>query len=82
MLASTVGELIAETKVVVAAHSRQRSDTRCCQTREHMLEVAQIRELNDVSEQENEIDLNLGEPLERGVGAPVQMLWLEVVDPA
>ena len=77
-----VGELVAEAEVVVSAHRRQRSDVRCCQTGEHVLEIARIRELDDVSEQEDQIDLGLGEPRERRVGAPVEVLGLEVVDPA
>ena len=69
VLAGAVGELVAETKVVVAAHRRERSDVRCCQTGEHVLEIARIRELDDVSEQEDQIDPSLGEPRERRVRA-------------
>ena len=70
MLAGAVGELLAETKVVVSTDGRQRSDTRCCQTRKHVLEIAQIRELNDVSQEQDQIDPSLGEPCERRVRAP------------
>ena len=67
---------------MVPAHRRERSDVRCCQTSEHVHEVARVGELDDVSEQQNQIDLRLGEPRERRVRALVQVLGLEVVDPA
>ena len=82
MLAGAVGELLAETEVVVSTDGRQRSDARCCQTGEHVLEIAQVRELNDVSEEQDQIDLSLGEPCERRVRALVEVLGLEDVDPA
>ena len=40
MLARTVAELVAETKIVVANDGRQRSDVRCNQTREHVIQIA------------------------------------------
>ena len=67
---------------MVAAHRRERSDLRRCQTREHVREIAQVRELDDVSQQEDQIDPSLREPRERRVGALVQVLGLEDVDPA
>ena len=82
VLAGAVGELVAETKIVVSTDGRQRSDVRGCQTREHVLEITQVRELNDVSEQDDQIDASLGEPGERRVRALIQVLGLEDVDPA
>ena len=67
---------------MVSVHRRQRSDVRRRQPGEHVSEIARIRELDDVSQQEDQIDLGLGEPRERRVGAPVEVLGLEVVDPA
>ena len=67
---------------MVPVHGRERSDVRRRQTGEHVREIAQVRELNDVAQQEDQIDLSLGEPLERRVGAPVEVLGLEDVDPA
>jgi hypothetical protein len=45
-------------------------------------QIARIFELGDVSQQEDQIDLAFGEPRERSVRAPVELLGLEVVDPA
>ena len=82
VLARAVGELVAEAEIVVPTHRRKWSDVRCCQASEHVLEVARVRELDDVSQQQDQLDLGLREPRERRVGAPVEVLGLEVVDPA
>ena len=56
---------------------RQRRSIRRCQTREHVLKIARVRELDDVAEQQDQVDLGLGEPRERRFGALVQALGLE-----
>ena len=82
VLARARGELLAEAEVVVAVHRRERRDVRRRQPREHVREIARVRELHAVAQQEDQIDPSLGEPLERRVGAPVEVLGLEDVDPA
>jgi hypothetical protein len=81
MLVGTLRELLAEAEVVVSVHRRERSDVRRRQPGEHMSEIARVCELNDVAQKENQIDPSLGERLERRVGAPVEVLGLEDVDP-
>ena len=80
--ARTLGELLAEAEIVVAGHGRERSDARRRQPGEHVSEIARVRELNAVAQQEDQVDPSLGEPLERRVDAPVEVLGLEGVDPA
>ena len=82
VLAGALGELVAEADVVVPVHGRERSDVRRRQPGEDVLEIAQVRELDAVAQEQDQIDLSLGEPLERRVGAPVEVLGLEDVDPA
>lgn len=82
MLAGTLGKLLAEAEIVVAVHRRKRRDLRRRQTGERVSEIARVRELHDVTEKENQIDPSLGEPLERRVGAPIEVLGLEEVDPS
>ncbi len=82
MLAGALRELVAEAEVVVAVHRRERSDVRRRQPGEHVREIARVRELNAVAEEEDQIDPRLGEPRERRVDALVELLGLEDVDPA
>ena len=82
MLVGALGELLAETEIVVAVHRRQRSGVGRGQTGEHVGQITSVRELNAVTQNENQVDLRLREPRERGVGAPVEVLGLEGVDPA
>ena len=82
VLAGALGELLAEAEIVVSAHGRERGDVGRRKTGEHVREVARVRELDNVSQQQDQIDPGLGEPLERGVGAAVEVLGLEDVDPA
>ena len=67
---------------MVAVHGRERSDVRRREPGERMLQVARVGELHEVAEQEDELDPFLGEPRERLVDAPVEVLGLEDVDPA
>ena len=76
------GEPVAEAKVVVAVHRRERSDVRRREAAEGMLQVARVGELHEVAEHEDQVDPCLAEPRERCVDAPVELLGLEGVDPA
>ena len=67
---------------MVSVHRGERSDVRRSQTGEDVLEIAQVRELDAVAQDEDQVDLRPREPLERGVSAPVEVLRLENVDPA
>jgi hypothetical protein len=67
---------------VVAVHGRDRSDVRTRETGEHVLEIAGVPELDAVAQKQDQVHVRLGEPRERGVRAPVELLGLEVVDPA
>ena len=77
----TVGEL-GEADVVVPVHGRERRDVRGRQPGEDVLQVAEVRELHAVAEDHDEVDVGLGEPCERGIRSPVELLRLEWVDPA
>jgi hypothetical protein len=66
---------------VVAVHGRERRDGGRRQPSEDVRQIARIPELDDVAQQEDQVDGGLGEPLERCVGAPVELLGLEDVDP-
>jgi hypothetical protein len=82
MFASTLGELFPKPDVVISVHRRQWGDVRRREEGEHMSQVARILELDDVSQQKDQIDVGLGEPGEGRVGPPVEVLGLEGVDPA
>jgi hypothetical protein len=82
MLAGARGERFAQAEIMISVHCRKRSDVRRRQTGEHMSEIAWVRELDAVAQKENQVGLSLGKPLERRVGAPVEVLGLEDVDPA
>jgi hypothetical protein len=82
VLVGTLGELLAEAEIVVSVHRRERRDLRRRQTGERVSEIARVSELDDVTQKENQIDPSLGEPPERRVGAPIELLGLEQVDPS
>ena len=82
VLARLLAELLPEADVVVPAHGRQRCDVGRREPAEHVSEIARVLELHRVAQQQDQIDLRLGEPRERRVGAPVELLGLEDVDPA
>ena len=62
---------------MVPVHRRQRSDVGRREAGEHVSQIARVLELNDVSQQEDQIDLSLREPRERRIGTPVEVLGLE-----
>ncbi len=82
VLAGGFGKHLAEAEIVVSVHRRQRGDLRRRETGKHVSEIARVWELHDVSQQQDQIDPSFGEPLERRVGAPVEVLGLEDIDPA
>jgi hypothetical protein len=67
---------------VIASDRSERSDVRAREPGEDVKGVARLRELDAVAEQENQVDSSFREPRERCVDAPVEVLRLEVVDPA
>ena len=56
VLAGTLGECLAEAEIVVSVHRRERGDVRRGETGEHVREIARVRELDDIAQQQDQID--------------------------
>jgi hypothetical protein len=72
---------VVEPEVVVAADRRDRRHVRRTEPSEHVLEIAGVRELDEVAQHDDQVDLLLPEPRERRVEPAVEVLRLVRVDP-